>query len=310
MIFYNKEIDCGEKEQIAINIPGGGDLTATVICGLKPGKTVVVTAGVHGCEYIGIQAVRQLSRELDPAKIRGQIVLVPLINESGFYNGNKQIVPGDGQNLNRVFPGDFNGTESFRIAKTVEQYLYPVADMLIDLHSGDVNERLTPLVFFPARAELHVTEKSYEAAKCLSLPYRVASLSKNGLYSWAAQCGIPALLLERGSQGEWSQEEVELYKGNVYELLAHLDIVDYPASKTAQAEISNSRYVESPSDGFWYPAVKEGAKILKGDLLGELKDVDDNLIARYEAEFNGVVLYYTLSLGVRKNDPLIAYGQL
>lgn len=310
MVFYKNEIGFGEKKQEWIAIPGGGELKATVIRGEKPGKTLVVTAGVHGCEYIGIQAVRQLCQELNPAEMQGQVVLVPLVNEAGFYSGAKQIVPSDGQNINRVFPGDFSGTESAQIAKAVEQYLYPMADLLVDLHSGDINEMVTPFVFFPAYAEQSVTEKSREAARALSLSYRVASSSKNGLYSWAAQCGVPALLLERGGRGQWSQEVVDSYKKNIYELLRHLNILDNIKTKTVQTEINNALYVESPDKGFWYPAVKEGAFIFEGNLLGELRDVDDNLIERYEAEFDGIVLYYTLSLGVSKNDPLIAYGKL
>lgn len=310
MVFYINEIGFGEKRQEWIAIPGGGELKATVIRGEKPGKTLVVTAGVHGCEYIGIQAVRQLCKELNPAEMKGQVVLVPLVNEAGFYSGAKQIVPSDGQNINRVFPGDFSGTESSQIAKVVEQYLYPMADLLIDLHSGDINEMVTPFVFFPAHAEESVTEKSREAAKALSLSYRVASSSKNGLYSWAAQCGVPALLLERGGRGQWSQDEVDSYKKNVYEILRHLEILDNVPIKTVQTEIETSVYLEASSDGFWYPAVKEGAFVFKGNLLGELRDADDNLIERYEADCDGIVLYYTLSLGVRKNDPLIAYGKL
>lgn len=310
MVFYKDEISCGTKKQVVIDVAGIGQLEATVVCGVKQGKTLVVTAGVHGCEYIGIQAVRQLCKELNPAQMKGQVVLVPLVNKNGFYSGAKQIVPSDGQNINRVFPGELGQTESFQIAKAIEEHLYPVADLLIDLHSGDINEMLIPFLFFPAYARIDVTEKSREAAKALSLPYRVASSAKNGLYSWAAQCGIPSLLLERGGRGEWTQEEAEAYKKNVYELLDHLNILEGTQTKTVQKEINTAVYVESPSDGFWYPAVKEGAFVSQGNLLGEIRDIHDNLIKRYEAEFDGLVLYYTLSLGVRKNDPLIAYGKV
>ena len=48
---------------------------------------------------------------------------------------------------------------------------------------------------------------------------------KNGLYSWAAQKGIPALLLERGGLGRWTEREVDAYRINLYELLVHLDIL-------------------------------------------------------------------------------------
>ena len=69
-----------------------------------------------------------------------------------------------------------------------------------------------------------------------------------------------------------------------------------------QAEIRRAVYEEAPADGFWYPAVSAaGQKLKQGTLLGTLKD---------SAPFDGVVLYYTLSLGVKSGDPLIAYGKL
>ena len=78
-----------------------------------------------------------------------------------------------------------------------------------------------------------------------------------------------------------------------------------------QAEIRTAVYEEALKDGFWYPAVSAaGQKLKQGARLGTLKDSYGNEIARYTAPFDGVVLYYTLSLGVRSGDPLIAYGKL
>lgn len=78
----------------------------TVICGCRPGKTLVVTAGVHGCEYVGIETLNQLKKELNPAALSGRVILLPLVNPEGFYHGSKQTIPADGQNLNRMFPAN------------------------------------------------------------------------------------------------------------------------------------------------------------------------------------------------------------
>lgn len=69
-----------------------------------------MTAGVHGCEYVGIETLNRLKKELDPIDLSGRIILLPLVNPEGFYMGSKQIIPADGQNLNRTFPGDPEGT--------------------------------------------------------------------------------------------------------------------------------------------------------------------------------------------------------
>ena len=75
------------------------------------------------------------------------------------------MVPEDGVNLNRAFPGDSAGSLSARLAFALETALYPEADLLADLHSGDCNEALHPLVFFPTAGEEMVNQVSLAAAK-------------------------------------------------------------------------------------------------------------------------------------------------
>ena len=303
----------GVKQTLPLPVTSPYPVEMTVICGCRPGKTLVVTAGVHGCEYVGIEALNRLKRELEPAALSGRVILLPLVNPEGFYQGSKQTIPADGKNLNRMFPGKPDGTFSSQLARVLEETLYPEADFLMDLHGGDVNEALTPLVFFPASVPESLSAAASAAAESLSVPYRVASTSQNGLYSWAAQCGIPALLVERGDRGLWSEKEVAACRENVYELMRHLGILNAASVSPClqQAEIRRAVYEEAPADGFWYPAVSEaGQKLKQGALLGTLRDSYGNEIARYTAPFEGVVLYYTLSLGVRSGDPLIAYGKL
>ena len=303
----------GVKQTLPLPVTSPYPVEMTVICGSRPGKTLVVTAGVHGCEYVGIETLNRLKRELEPAALSGRVILLPLVNPEGFYQGSKQTIPADGKNLNRMFPGKPDGTFSSQLARVLEETLYPEADFLMDLHGGDVNEALTPLVFFPASVPESLSAAASAAAESLSVPYRVASTSQNGLYSWAAQCGIPALLVERGERGLWSEKEVSACRENVYELMRHLGILNAASVSPClqQAEIRRAVYEEASADGFWYPAVSAaGQKLKQGALLGTLKDSYGNEIARYTAPFDGVVLYYTLSLGVKNGDPLIAYGKL
>lgn len=310
MILCGFEIKSGEKKDVKLPVSGGGFIDATLFCGMQEGKTLVVTAGVHGCEYNGIEALRRLRGELDPKRLLGQVVLVPLVNQSGFYAGAKQVVPEDGVNLNRAFPGDADGSASARIAAVVQEFIYPYADFLMDLHGGDQHEMAMSFAYFPAKAEASVCSRSRAAAQAISMEYRVASSAKNGLYSYAAQQGIPALLLERGGRGSFSAEETGQYCLNVYELLNHLDILPQVFTEHSQKEIEYTEYIEAPERGFWYPAVREGQTVTKGTVLGELRDYGGELLHIYHADFDGVTLYYTLALGVNAGEPLIAYGRI
>ena len=302
------EIAPGEKRQVKLPVPGGVPLEAWLLCGAHPGKTLVVTAGVHGCEYVGILALQKLVEMLDCATLFGQVILLPLVNSKGFFAGVKQLNPADGRNLNREFPGKEDGTETQRMAWAIEKLLYPEADFLLDLHGGDWNEELAPLVFFPCGAGQKVEQETRRAAQALSVSMRVCSTARNGLYSWAAQKGIPALLLERGGNGRWTPEEVEADCEDVLRLMNHLGIRKGEFDAVPQTEIAKAVYEEAPADGYWFPQVCAGQEVLKDALLGRWKSSDGTQNCEVRARFAGRILYETTALGARRNDPLVAYG--
>ena len=298
----------GQALDCALPVPGYQPLEAVLLCGEQPGKTLVVTAGVHGCEYIVILAAQRLRRALDLHRLRGQIILLPLLNPGGFYGAMRQVMPEDGKNLNREFPGRMDGTYAQRVAAVIEREVYPAADFLIDLHGGDWQEALTPLVFFPCAAGDRIAQATRAAADALSVPLRVRSTAKDGLYSWAAQTGIPSLLLERGCRAVWSESEVEATLDDLHRLMAHLGMIDHAILRVGQTEIRRAVYEQAPRQGFWYPQVTEGAPVRTSQCLGYLTDAAGRLLQEYRAAFDGVVLYYTVTLGVQAGDPLIAYG--
>lgn len=87
MIFYGYEGKPGEKAWVEIPVPDAKPIEAMLCCGMQEGKTLVVTAGVHSCEYVGIEAVRRLAEELDPAQMCGNVILLSLVNAEGFFQG-------------------------------------------------------------------------------------------------------------------------------------------------------------------------------------------------------------------------------
>ena len=96
----------GEKVQGYFAGPDGEKtIPICLIHGTKPGKTVLLTAGVHACEYPGAAAVMELCRELEPSQVSGRMILVPMLNVSSFYERLPFVVKEDGKNLNRMFAG-------------------------------------------------------------------------------------------------------------------------------------------------------------------------------------------------------------
>ena len=128
-------------------------LPAAVLHGTRPGKTMLITAGVHGGEYVGIQAAIELSQKLKIQKVAGTIIIVKVINVPAFERRNGSMGLTDGKNLNREFPGNPKGTEMERLAWAVSHELQPAADYYIDLHSGDDYEQLTSYVYYAGMAD-------------------------------------------------------------------------------------------------------------------------------------------------------------
>src|SRR4029079_13006547 len=109
---------------------------------------LVVTGGVHAAEYASIAAALELGRSLDPANLRGRVIVVPVMNMPAFTARSIYISPLDGKNLNRVFPGDARGTASEQIAAWAFKNVIRQADFYIDLHGGDLIEALVPFTIF------------------------------------------------------------------------------------------------------------------------------------------------------------------
>lgn len=154
-------------------------LPVTTIHGNRPGPRVLLTAGIHGCEYCSIQAAIELASELDQDVVAGRLTIVHLANASGFSERLSEIVAEDGKNLNRVFPGRDDGSQAERLAHLITS-LQDDADFYVDMHGGDLHESMHPLVFIPGVAEKRITDRAREAAKVLDVDVRVLSSATTG----------------------------------------------------------------------------------------------------------------------------------
>lgn len=285
----------------------------TVINGAEKGKTILVTAGIHGCEYVGIKTAMELGKEIKPEDVKGRIIIIHPVNIEGFIERSAGIVPMDKKNLLRVFPGDENGSISEKIAFVVSRDFISKADFYFDLHGGDIHEDLFPHIYYPGKADKEVMEKSIEMAKAFDVKYYIKSNTTNGTYTSAAiNYKVPSILVERGCKGNCKDEEVESYKRDMLNAFSSLKVLKVEKSKRVNTpkEIYETRYIDSEENGVWISNVNAGELINKGDVLGVITDFFGNTIKTYYSELNGIVLYKNASLATKKGEALIAYGQI
>ena len=105
----------------------------------KPGPTIIFTAGIHGDEVNGVEIVRQLIAKGINKPKRGTIICIPVINIFGFLRMDREFP--DGRDLNRVFPGNTNGSLASRVAYELITEIVPHADLIIDYHTGGADIR-------------------------------------------------------------------------------------------------------------------------------------------------------------------------
>lgn len=303
----------GGRASGLVDVEGTGmSIPVILICGRDAGGTVLVTAGVHSAEHVGIQAAIELAQELRPEEVRGSVIVVPVADPSGFEHRTASRVFEDGKNLNEVFPGDPRGTAAERLAHVIATEFQNVSGHHIDLHCGDGFEALTPYVYFAGEGDEGVVSASRAMAEVADVPYMVRARSRGGsAIGHAGSLGKPSILVERGCCGRWSRPEVEGMKKDVRNVLRHLGTLPgAPEERTHHpSELRSVGGWRSSRTGCWYPSLRPGDTFARGDVLGVVKDYFGRTLDTCTAGGDGVVLYQVCSLCVLDtDDPAIFYG--
>lgn len=301
----------GAKVQGFVDVPGTPvKMPITVVNGAEPGPTVLITAGVHGGEYPGIEAAIRLAAELEPARMRGQLAVIHLVSPLAFQARQQYVVPQDGKNPNRQFPGSALGTVTERMAHTIMTQVAPGADAWIDLHGGDIHEALVPFTIYSDGAAPEVQAKSRAMAEVYGIKYVVARNSvAGGTYGAASAAGIPCILTEAGELGRLDEASTLIHLNGCRNVLRYLHVLPgVPEPVAPIALLRDFPWLRAEQDGCWYPAVQAGAMVTAGQAVGEIRDYFGRTLASYKAPGSGVLLFVVQSLAINAGDPLLAVG--
>lgn len=276
--------------------------------GRAPGPAVAIVAGIHGGEYPGILGALRLSRVLDPERVRGSLLIMPIANLSAFWERSAFVTPQDGRNLNRQFPGRATGAYSDVLALRLMQDIAGPADIVIDLHSGDVFETLADHVLYYVTNTPQVDDLSRSLASAFGVPYALAyppPEDPGGLIGNVALLGKVGLFVEVGGNAiARADQEQTVYQGLVNSLRV-LGMLGGQTPEFTPRWLSPGAQTSAPRDGLWRAAVELEQQVSAGDLLGTLSDPLGNELERLTAGDAGIVLYYMSALAVRQGDPLV-----
>lgn len=276
-----------------------------LINGIYEGPTLLITAGVHGGEYPPIEAAIRFANELDPAQVSGQVIVVSIVSLDSFHARQMFLVPDDGKNLNRQFPGKALGTVSERIAYTLMTEVASQADAWVDLHCGDIHEGLIPFVGYFEAEDPAVNAKTRGMMEVFGIEYVAKPGRLGGMTTAAAAAiGIPCLLAEAGHLAQLNEENTQILLDGCQNVARYFKILPGEAKKHPLKEFTDWPWLRAEHTGCWYPAVKLGDRVDEGQVIGVIKDYFGKVMAEYRSPASGIVILLFASLAVNDGDPL------
>lgn len=303
---HTRHLTCESREGPEVTVP------VATVDGAADGPTLLVVAGVHGSEYVGIEATRRLFRETDPQALRGTLITVPVFGVPAFYDLAAHTSPVDGADPGRSFPGSADGSYTERAARLVWDELVTGADAVIDVHGGDLEEHLVEYTQITETGDDDVDGRGEELAKALGFPLYVRAprpADESGdasLFLAAARHGIPGVLAEAGSHGELDLGLAQGYHEALRGALVHLGMTDGELPGTREPQVLRRfEGIKAPVEGFWSPAVAKGDTLRKGQKVGELHDLFGEHLADVESHEDGVILGVISTPARREGSMLI-----
>jgi predicted deacylase len=291
----------------------GLDIPALDITGTADGPQLTVLAGVHGCEYAPMAAQRIWARGLAGRELNGRVLAIPVLNLPAFRARTPFVVPDDGKNLNRCFPGNPSGSLAERLAYDTFTKVIEGSDALIDMHAGDMVEALEPFALYdagPAETRARDLAEAYGLSYVIRQepgPDRVVAGTTSAA---AAGIGIPAIIAEAGGCGLVDQAAVGAHLRGLNRVLALLGMSPDPdGNGPPPRSLRRFVWLRCLHEGWWEPAEQVGGAVTEGQILGTVSSVDgtENL-ETVTAPFDGVLMFVTSSPAVAADGLLLGLG--
>lgn len=269
-----------------------------VAAGARPGPVLAIIAGIHGPEIPGVEVVRRLVQGgLELARLSGSLILVPVANPWGFHR-QVMATPQDDLNLNRVFPGDPEGTTSQRLAHRVFEALVRPAYALVDLHANPepaLQFAIHPLLAQPTLSQVEsVGWAMAEAYGVTTIGLPVAGGGRGYLFEAAAAVGIPGIAVELVAWRRIVPDAVESALKGLRNVLRHLGM--YPGEREAQsvprieAKGLRRRVVTLARGGILEPLRMPGEPVGCGETIGLVRDAFGDVVEEVRSPVAGWVL--------------------
>jgi predicted deacylase len=313
------DIAAGSRHDVDIRVPAGVDgetyVPVSVFHGSRPGPVLAVTAGVHGYEFPPILAAQALLARIDPRQLSGTVILVRLANVAAFEDRTPYVNPVDRKNLNRVFPGRADGTQTERIAWAITTEVIRRSDAHIELHSGDGAEWLEGFV----GAYGGPLSTNYPLARDMALAFNFRNVirysmdtqqqidSGRSLNRQAVADKKPTILVEMGENGRTDAAFVTPIVDGVLNAMRVLKILPGSVVPPVQAPrwFDSTVSANATKSGILTPVSTTPRAIAKGELLGTIRDYRGAIVEEVRSPVDGYALYGLAGPPVKSGETVV-----
>jgi N-alpha-acetyl-L-2,4-diaminobutyrate deacetylase len=279
------------------------------------GPTALLTGGNHGDEYEGPLALFELARALRPEAIAGRVIILPAMNAPAFRAGTRTS-PIDRANLNRVFPGRPDGSVTEKIADYFVRTLLPLADHVLDFHSGGKTLDFVPF------AAAHMLDDKTQEARCVAAmaafnaPYSMMlrELDITGMYDAAAEgMGKVFISTELGGGGTATARSTAIARKGVRNVLINAGIMDGALEQAPSVQLdmpSADCFTIAEQAGMVEPCVDLGEPVRAGQVLARIWPIERTGLAPepYRARLDGLLVGRHFPGLIRSGDCLAVIG--
>lgn len=262
------------------NLAGWANLMVPItVIARGTGPTALVLAGNHGDEYPGQVAILKLCRQLQQADVLGRVILVPCLTIPA-SKAMTRLSPLDGKNFNRCFPGRPDGTVSEVLAHYLTTVLFPLADIVVDIHTGGRSMDFVPCAHMHRVPDLEQRRKMAAGTEAWNsqFAFLYADIAGSGLLPVEAERqGKIVITTEMGGGEVVSSAVHRLTQHGLSNVLRHFGVLAGPVISREEAGVGPVRWVQAldrddyrfaPESGIYENVADLGADLAPGETVG------------------------------------------
>jgi predicted deacylase len=285
------------------------------IKGRNPGPRLCVMAGMHVNEGASIEAAMQLMHWADPQQLRGTVSIIPVLNLPALPHRSQYVCPIDGRNINFSFPGSSKGTFSEALADAVLNEWAADADVLADLHGGDLCETIANFSICQLTGDAHFDDRNMALARCFDGDL-IATLDPAHMAAPSRACTARArskrhaVMSEAGSNGIVDTTSVLFHLQGLLNVMTCLGMRDGPMIPPVREQIALSEYLwlASPTEAVFYPRCEPMTRVVAGQVLATLTDSFGRPLGEIKAPQAGLVMWRITHRMVAKDEKVFGLG--